>query len=892
MAGHVFVSYSRQDQAYARELADHLKRAGLAVWIDDDVDYGDRWESVIRQRLDSCAALVVIMTPAAEDSEWVRIEVSRCDVMNKPVLPLLVEGEPLFRLGHLQYEDVRGGRMPGLRFIGRLHALTAASRGGQSRVEESQNRLHQLPRDIQDFTGREQITRDIEEFLRVRHREEGGIVAIAAVAGFGGVGKTTLALHVAHRLQDEYPDGQLYINLRGTEREALSPFEVLGQFLLDLGIDREKLPEDMEERARRFRAEVANHRFLLVLDNAQDESQVRDLLPGSATCATIVTSRSRLPSLEGVDHINLDILQRGEAIDLLRAIVGASRVDNEAEAATELVQLCGYLPLAVRIAAVRLAAKPHWHIAELVERLHDEHTRIREFKAGDLEVRASFALSYVELSPEEQIAFRLLGLLKSPDFPAWCVSALMGCEVFSGTDVLERLVDVQLVQATTVGPSGPTRYRFHDLLRHYARETCNDVDSLQARRDALLRLLGAYLDLARAGFSAMRPGDPPEFPTGHQGTWTVPSVLVSQVQRNVAEWFAQERASLLAGIRQASDEQLGSISWELALAFRPFLNWQGQWSDWENSHRTALEAAEAAGDLRGQAMVLRHLGHAYEEQDRWDEALICFEKALDRFRRSNDLIGEGFATWSKAFALLPKGALAEAEGLFTRCLAIFREQSIPQWEALSLNGLALVYRDNGKFSEASSLLQQSHDILLALKDYHWLARVRRDLGDVLMEQGHLEEALTKFQQAQEAFLGFADEQRAAVSTRDIGRVYMEQSLLNEAESCLRRSWATLKEFANRNQCAITLHCMGRLEYLRGNYEEGARNLEDAFKELRESHDWRWQIWTCIALARARHALSDDEATRQALDDGYAIAADTGSEFWLQQVADVRADLLG
>jgi tetratricopeptide (TPR) repeat protein len=706
---------------------------------------------------------------------------------------------------------------------------------------------------------------------------------------------------VAHRLRDEYSDGQLYVNLRGSEREALTPFEVLGQFLLDLGIDREKLPEDLEERARRFRAEVATRRFLMVLDNARDESQVRDLLPGSSSCATIVTSRSRLPGLESVNHINLDILGEGEAITLLRTIVGVSRVNGEVDAATELVQLCGYLPLAVRIAAVRLAAKPHWRIAELVERLRDEHRRLREFKVGDLEIRASFALSYDELSPREQEAFRMLGLIKSPDFPAWCVSALMGCEFDVGSELLERLVDVQLIQATAVGPSGPTRYRFHDLLRHYARETCDVTDSDQVRRDALSRFLGAYLDLARAGFNAMRPGDPPEFPAGHQGSWTVPSFLVARVQSNATEWFSQARASLLVGIRQASDERLGSISWELALAFRPFLNWRGQWSDWESSHRTALLAAEDAGDLRGQAMVLRHLGHAYEEQDRWDEALICFEKSLDRFRRSGDLIGEGFATWSKAFALLPRGALAEAEDLFTRCLTIFGEQSIPQWQALALNGLGLVYRDRGQFSESSKLLKQSHEILLELKDYHWLARVRRDLGDVLMEQGQFDAALINFQQARDAFHGFADEQRTAVSIRDIGRVYMEQSplregmeqsLLREAEDCLRRALATLQEFTNRNQCAITLHCMGRLEYFRGNYAEAANNLEDAFKELRKSHDWRWQIWTCIALARARHAMSDDVAARQALADGQAIAADTGNEFWLQQVADVHTALFG
>ena len=232
----------------------------------------------------------------------------------------------------------------------------------------------------------------------------------------GGVGKTTLAVHAAHQLRTQFPDGQLYVNLRGVEAQALDPPEVLGRFLRALGVEGHSIPDDVDERADLYRSLMADRRALVLLDNAADEAQVRPLLPAGAGNAVLVTSRTRLTGLAGAEVIDLDVLPPEQAVELLGKIAGAHRIAREPAAAQVIAALCGYLPLALRIAGARLAAKPHWRLQRLAHRLAEQQRRLDELTAGDLEVRASVGLSYHGLGEREQRAFRLLGLLEVPDF--------------------------------------------------------------------------------------------------------------------------------------------------------------------------------------------------------------------------------------------------------------------------------------------------------------------------------------------------------------------------------------------------------------------------------------------------------------------------------------------
>jgi DNA-binding SARP family transcriptional activator len=269
----------------------------------------------------------------------------------------------------------------------------------------------QLPPDIDDFTGREATTAQVQRLLE---SEEATAIVISAIAGKAGVGKTALAVHVAHRLRPRFPDGQLYVNLRGAEAQALDPPDVLAMFLRAVGVDGARIPQGLEERVQQYRARLADQRVLVVLDNAASEAQVRTLLPAGRGCAALVTSRIQLSGLEAAHPLHLDVLDPDQAVQLLARLAGPERVAAEPQAAQQIVRLCGLLPLALRIAGARLASRPQWPLALLAQRLADERRRLDELATGDLEVRASFALSYHGRGEAERRLFRLLGVLVGP----------------------------------------------------------------------------------------------------------------------------------------------------------------------------------------------------------------------------------------------------------------------------------------------------------------------------------------------------------------------------------------------------------------------------------------------------------------------------------------------
>src|SRR5215471_18536320 len=380
--------------------------------------------------------------------------------------------------------------------------------GGPARVPVA---LSQLPPDLEDFTGREGPLERLR--ARMAGRGESTAVVITGAVGKAGVGKTALAVHAGHQLRPLFPDGQLYVNLRGTEAQALAPAEVLGRFLRALGVQGQCLPEDVDSRAGLYRSLLADRRVLVVLDNAADEAQVRPLLPAGAGNAVLVTSRARLAGLTLAEVIDLGVLPAGQAVELLGKIVGAGRVAAEPEAASQIASLCGYLPLALRIVGARLAAKPHWRVQRLADRLAAHHRRLDELTVGDLEVRASFALSYRGVGELEQRAFRLLGLLQVPDFAPWMLAALLDVSAGDAEEIAERLADAQLVDAVAEDAAGHLRYRCHDLLRLFAAERLAAEETQAARRAALERTLHTYFSRAHTAVRQLRLR-PPELPDG------------------------------------------------------------------------------------------------------------------------------------------------------------------------------------------------------------------------------------------------------------------------------------------------------------------------------------------------------------------------------------------
>jgi DNA-binding SARP family transcriptional activator len=361
-----------------------------------------------------------------------------------------------------------------------------------------------LPADIPDFTGRAKIVDGV--IMTLTAATSGGersyAVPISVLSGPGGAGKTTLAVHIAHRLADQFPDGQLFARLRAGDRPA-GPYEVLGRFLRALGVDGSSLPDSVEERAEMYRDLLSSKQVLVALDDVMSQEQVCPLLPGSSSCAVLITSRLRLTGLSAVQRSEVGAFTRRSALELLARVMGAGRIQAEPDAADALCQLCGDRPLALRIVAARLAARPHWSVAALVDRLADETRRLDELSYGDMGVRDSIAISYGNLSKNAQRLLRLLALIEAPDFEAWVGAPLLETDTRRAAELIEELAESYLIDARHGPVTDSVRYRFHDITRPFARERLLSDESPEARYAALARVTGDYRLLRPTRLSAL-----------------------------------------------------------------------------------------------------------------------------------------------------------------------------------------------------------------------------------------------------------------------------------------------------------------------------------------------------------------------------------------------------
>ena len=373
----------------------------------------------------------------------------------------------------------------------------------------------------------------------------GSSVVVSAVAGIGGIGKTTLAVHVAHRVLRRFPDGQLYVNLRGARPDPAEPATVLASFLRALGVADDAMPDGVEERAALYRSVLADRTVLVVLDDARDVTQVRPLLPGAPSCAVIVTSRSRLATLPASRRVDLDVLEPDEAVALLGRIVGRDRVAAEQGAALALVCSCGLLPLAVRIVGARLAARSSWTVAAMDARLADQRDRLAELRADDLDVAACFRLGYDQLDPVAARAFRLLAVPEVPDIGRTVAAAALDVPQEVAGDALERLVDLAMLESV-----GADRYRYHDLLRLFGRAQSGRVDEPADRGEVLTRFLDFQLATAHNAYQVVRPGHAIPDRLADTRSHGLPITC----RDDALDWAASEYPAILAVIEQAMTE--------------------------------------------------------------------------------------------------------------------------------------------------------------------------------------------------------------------------------------------------------------------------------------------------------------------------------------------------
>ena len=660
----------------------------------------------------------------------------------------------------------------------------------------------QLPADVADFTGRDEQVKRLSDLLSGTGASgDPGAVRIAVVAGAGGLGKTSLAVHAAHRVRRRFPDGQLYVDLLGATPAALPPGDVLARFLRDLGVDGKDIPVDEAERAARYRTALARRRMLVVLDNARDAAQVRPLLPGSASCAVLVTTRSRMPDLASTKLVDLNVLDDDEALKLFVKVVGEERAAAEPEATAELLDACAGLPLAIRICAARLVTRSGWTIRAMASRLRDEHRRLDEMRAGDLAVRASFEVSFTSLpaSTDKQgidpaRAFCLLGLWHGPSISAAAAAALFGIPQYSAEDVLEILVDTHLLESTA-----PDRYRFHDLLRVYASERAAADLSAGDRAAAVSRLLGWYVRTADAAASAVAPPEGYSVPLDAADADDVPPLGFATAEAALA-WYDSESANLVAATRQASEAGLHEVAWRLPAPLYLIFNSLGNWADCIATHRIALDSARQAGNRQGEAWVLNNLGNALGATFH-PEGIGHLERSLEIRRDIGDRWGEGQAANNLADAYQWLGRTTEALELYRRALGLNREVGNRYGQGVSLVNMGWTLLDLDRAGEAIDYLLQARRTFAEIDYLDGAGYALHILGRCYLSLRRDADALDCLRQALASHQATGNRRRQAATLKSLGTAESRAGLAAQARGSWARAAAIFTELGDRAEAA-------------------------------------------------------------------------------------------
>jgi DNA-binding SARP family transcriptional activator/Flp pilus assembly protein TadD len=700
----------------------------------------------------------------------------------------------------------------------------------------------QLPVDVRGFVGRDAELAELDGLLSTD-----APVVISAVAGTAGVGKTALAVRWAHRVRDRFPDGQLYVDLRGYgPDQPVLPDDALAGFLRALGLDGAAIPQDLAERAARFRTLVARRRMLIVLDNARTVEQVRPLLPGGSSCVALVTSRDSLAGLvarEGAHRVDLDRLPAGDARGLLRVLLG-DRVDAEPTAIDVLVERCARLPLALRITAELIRSQPARSIADLTDELADQQGALDLFDLdGDprTAVRAVFSWSYRQLDGTVARVFRLLGLHPGHDLDAYAVAALAGAELRGARRALEVLLRAHLVDRT---PGG--RYQPHDLLRAYAAELSTSTDTDGERRAALRRLLDYYLYTASVAMDLIAPHDLPR-PKAPASECEVP---MFSAYDDAFRWLDAERANLLEVTQHGEPAfviHMSETVWR-------YFDTGGYYGDAVTLHSRALEAARAEGDLFAEANVrhqlavaMNRVGNNHEVIDHLEWARIAYEQTEDLARQTT-----------------------------------------------TLSFLGVVYRKKGELVEAERRFEQA--LALAIRSGSWKLRAMVMLNRArnLESLGRIEESLRHHADAVAQCQGKGDTHVEANAVTGLAKACLRNRRDDEALDHARKGLQLTRAAGYRSMEADNLRILGIVFLRRGDDEQAMRYLGKALAIARAVGD-TGLIAEVLSQLGATHAAAGRSAEAlRCLDEALAVATEDDHREVLAHanadIADVRAGL--
>jgi tetratricopeptide (TPR) repeat protein len=640
----------------------------------------------------------------------------------------------------------------------------------------------QLPAPTRHFAGRAEELAALTALADEVERGDGPV--IAAIDGTAGIGKTSLVGYWAHRAADRFPDGQLYVNLRGFDPAGtpMAPTEAVRGFLDALGVPAHRLPVSLETQAALYRSLLAGRRMLVVLDNARDCEQVRRLLPGSSGCLVLVTSRSRLTSLvavEGAQPLTLDLFTPADACELLARRLGRDRLAAEPDAVDDIIAACARLPLALSIVAARAGTHPGFSLASLATELRGIGSG-RGLGAFDgepgLDLRAVFSWSYLQLDVASAGMFRLLGGHPGPDIGLRAAASLAGLPVDRARTLLAGLAGAHLVAETS-----PGRFAFHDLLRAYATELADTLDGDGDRGAARLRGLDHYL---RSAYAADRILDP------HRQAIPPPEPVAGVTPESFADrpralaWLTAERPVLLAAVALAATTGLDPYARDLAWTLTTFLDRRGHWHDWATSQHVALEAATRLADPAGQARAHRDLARAHAQLGDHDRAHAHLRSALELFGGCADLAGEAHTHLGIGWLYQRQGRLEEALAHAERALDLFRVVGYQHGQANALNNVGSHHSRLGNHGSALTACRMALTAHREIGDLRGQADTWHNLGYANHRLGHHSRAIACYGQALDLFRDVSDRYQEAAVLTHLGDVHR---FIGQPEAA-RRSW--------------------------------------------------------------------------------------------------------
>ena len=661
-----------------------------------------------------------------------------------------------------------------------------------------------LPRDIGSFTGREpELARLLGTLASVT--DDGGPPRICVIDGMAGIGKTTLAVHAAHRLTGSFPDGQFFLPLHAHTpgQRPVSPADALASLLLTAGVAVQQIPPGLEARAGRWRSHIAGKKILLLLDDAAGHEQVRPLLPGTSGSLALVTSRRRLTALEDSAVISLGTLTPAEAVALLAQLAGRSNLGSEAGPAGDIARLCGYLPLAIGMLARQLQHHPARTGAELAASLAAARDRLAVMRAENLSVAAAFDLSYADLSETQQRLFRRLGLTPGADIDAYAVAALDDTSLESARGQLDQLYDHHLITEPA-----PGRYLLHDLLREYARALAAADDDTEDSHIAAGRLVNYYAHVAAAA-------------SQHIATWTTaggrlpptsPPASAPQLATSseAAAWLESERPNLHAAVNYAAASKMPLHAITIATAMGGFLRARGHWDQAAEQYQTALIAARDAGDLPGQAGALDELGLLHQLASDYPAAIATLAEAIGLFRELGDLPGQAYALNHLGLVQVDMADYPAAVASHRQALELARDAGDQLAEAVSLIDLGMVQQMTGDYRAATASYEQAFPLARSAGSAFDEADALCEFGAVRRLTGDYPAAIACEHQALDLFHHLGDRLGQAWALDELGRVHQLTGDYPAATACLTEAIGLFRDLGDRHGQAKALNSLGEL----------------------------------------------------------------------------------